>query len=93
ARVSTMSPTRMFFRSSQKITSMAHARAVFKALGQYGDLVEYKFNRCPETHQYMNFGFVTFKNREAAQKAAAKKFIKVESDLFDKPCDIKIEQA
>lgn len=44
-RNSAMTPTRMFFRTSQTIPSMAHARTVFKALGEYGDMIEYKFLR------------------------------------------------
>ena len=44
-RNSAMTPTRMFFKTSQTIPSMAHARTVFKALGQYGDMIEYKFLR------------------------------------------------
>ena len=41
----TISPTRMFFRTSRTIPSMAHARSVFKQLGEYGEMVEYKFLR------------------------------------------------
>lgn len=44
-RNSAMTPTRMFFKTSQTIPSMAHARTVFKALGEYGDMIEYKFLR------------------------------------------------
>ncbi|CDH50652.1 hypothetical protein RO3G_14671 [Lichtheimia corymbifera JMRC:FSU:9682] len=92
-RNSAMTPTRMFFRTSQTIPSMAHARTVFKALGEYGDMIEYKFLRCPETRQYLSYGFVVYKNNEDAQKAASQRFIKVPSDMFEKPCEVKIEKS
>ncbi|KAI7847666.1 hypothetical protein BDC45DRAFT_339810 [Circinella umbellata] len=89
----TISPTRMFFRTSKPIPSMAHARSVFKQLGEYGEMVEYKFLRCPETQQYLKYGFVVYKDQQGAQNAASQQFIKVTSNLFDKPCDIKIEKS
>ncbi|KAI8146443.1 hypothetical protein BJV82DRAFT_493464, partial [Fennellomyces sp. T-0311] len=89
----TISPTRMFFRTSQPIASMAHARSVFKTLGEYGEMIEYKFLRCPETQKYLKYGFVVYKHQQGAQTAAAQQFIKVNSSLFDKPCDIKIEKS
>ena len=122
----TLSPTRMFFRTSRTIPSMAHARSVFKQLGEYGEMIEYKFLRviytyildpitiatnkkectiniyvyiihykkqCPETQQYLKYGFVVYKDQQGAQNAASQQFIKVTSNLFDKPCDIKIEKS
>jgi hypothetical protein len=41
----TFSPTRSFFRVSQNIPTIQHARAVIKTLGSYGEMVEYKFMR------------------------------------------------
>lgn len=41
----TIQPTRTFFRVSENIPSIQHARAVFKTLGTYGDMVEYKVMR------------------------------------------------
>ena len=34
-----------------------------------------------------------YKNNEDAKKAMADQFIKVESELFDKPVDVKIEKS
>lgn len=34
-----------------------------------------------------------YKNKEDANKAIADQFVKVQSELFDKPVDIKIEKA
>lgn len=45
ATKSTITPTRAFFRVSDSIPSVAHAREVFKTLGSYGDMVEYKLLR------------------------------------------------
>lgn len=45
ATKSTITPTRAFFRVSDNIPSVAHAREVFKTLGSYGDMVEYKLLR------------------------------------------------
>lgn len=42
---SSMTPTRLFFRLSQKVPSINHARAVFATIGKFGDMVEYKFMR------------------------------------------------
>lgn len=39
------SPSRTFFRLSENIPSIQHARAVFKTLGSYGEMVEYKVMR------------------------------------------------
>lgn len=39
------SPNRTFFRLSENIPSIQHARAVFKSLGNYGEMVEYKVMR------------------------------------------------
>lgn len=41
----TIQPTRTFFRVSENIPSIQHARAVFKTLGSYGDMAEYKVMR------------------------------------------------
>lgn len=41
----TISPNRAFFRVSENIPSIQHARAVFKTLGGYGEMVEYKVLR------------------------------------------------
>ncbi|KAI9495680.1 hypothetical protein BDB00DRAFT_742883, partial [Zychaea mexicana] len=89
----TISPTRLFFRTSQVVPSMAHARSVFKTLGEYGEMVEYKIMRCPETQKYLKYGFVVYKNQQGAENVTSQKFIKVNSNLFEKPCDIKIEKA
>ncbi|KAG2196309.1 hypothetical protein INT46_005833 [Mucor plumbeus] len=90
---STITPTRAFFRVSENIPSVAHAREIFKTLGKYGDMVEYKVLRCPETFKYLRYGFIVYKNNEDAKKAMADQFIKVESELFDKPVDVKIEKS
>lgn len=45
ATKSTITPTRAFFRVSENIPSVAHAREIFKTLGSYGDMVEYKLLR------------------------------------------------
>lgn len=89
----TIQPTRTFFRVSENIPSIQHARAVFKTLGTYGDMVEYKVMRCPETLKYLRYGFVVYKNKEDANKAIADQFIKVQSEVFDHPVDIKIEKS
>ncbi|CAO0790121.1 unnamed protein product [Mucor circinelloides] len=93
ATKSTITPTRAFFRVSENIPSVAHAREIFKTLGSYGDMVEYKLLRCPETFQYLRYGFVVYKNNQDAQKAMADQFIKVQSELFDKPLDVKVEKS
>jgi hypothetical protein len=41
----TFAPTRAFFRVSQPISSIRQAREVFKTLGNYGEMVEYKVMR------------------------------------------------
>ncbi|KAI8063002.1 hypothetical protein BDF21DRAFT_402743 [Thamnidium elegans] len=89
----TISPSRTFFRVSENIPSIQHARAVFKTLGSYGEMVEYKVMRCPETLKYLRYGFVVYKNSEDADKAIADQFVKVQSELFDKPVDVKIEKS
>ncbi|KAI8640210.1 hypothetical protein BD408DRAFT_420119 [Parasitella parasitica] len=88
-----ITPTRIFFRLSSDITSVAQAREVFKTLGKYGDMVEYKVMRCPETLNYLRYGFVVYKNNPDAQKAMTDQFIKMQSELFDQPVDIKVEKA
>lgn len=40
-----ISPVRFFFRASQNIPSIAHARAIAKEFNRFGDLLEYKFIR------------------------------------------------
>lgn len=50
---STITPTRAFFRVSENIPSVAHAREIFKALGKYGDMVEYKVLRVSITVNYL----------------------------------------
>lgn len=37
-----ITPTRTFFKVSNNIPSVAHAREIFKVLGKYGEMVEYK---------------------------------------------------
>ncbi|KAI8373873.1 hypothetical protein BD560DRAFT_368646 [Blakeslea trispora] len=88
-----ISPTRTFFRIPRKISTVDHAREIFKVLGSYGDMAEYKIMRCPETLNYLKYGFVVYKHREAADKAVQEQFIRVQSDLFDSPFDIKIEKS
>ncbi|KAI8334083.1 hypothetical protein EDC96DRAFT_525656 [Choanephora cucurbitarum] len=86
-----LSPTRAFFRIPQKISNVDQAREIFKVLRSYGDMVEYKLMRCPETLNYLKYGFVVYKYRESANKAIQDQFIRVQSDLFSLPFDIKIE--
>ncbi|KAI8379223.1 uncharacterized protein BYT42DRAFT_475940, partial [Radiomyces spectabilis] len=84
---------RFFFRVSQPIHSLEQARAVFKTLGSYGDMIEYKFMRCPETRSYLRHGFVVYKRPEDGQQVLNDKFIRVDSNLFKEPCDVKIERT
>lgn len=44
-------PSRTFFRLSETIPSIQHARAVFKTLGSYGEMVEYKVMRVSATRK------------------------------------------
>ncbi|CEP15999.1 hypothetical protein [Parasitella parasitica] len=62
-------------------------------LGKYGDMVEYKVLRCPESLKYLRHGFVVYKHNPDAQKALADQFIKLQSELFDQPVDIKVEKS
>lgn len=41
----TLTPKRTFFNVSENIPTIQHARAVFKTLGAYGDMLEYKVMR------------------------------------------------
>ncbi|KAI8343936.1 hypothetical protein BC941DRAFT_364984 [Chlamydoabsidia padenii] len=91
--ITKITPTRAFFRTNRPIPTFSHARQVIKALAQYGDLVEYKVMRCPETMTMLQFGFVVFKHQEDAKRAFNDQFIKVNSDLFEKPCELKIEAS
>ncbi|SAM00344.1 hypothetical protein [Absidia glauca] len=93
ASIANITPTRAFFRASRPIPTQTHARQLFKTLGQYGDMVEYRMMRCPESHTLLRFGFVVYKHQEDAKRAFNDQFIKVESDLFDKPCELKIEAS
>ncbi|ORX61591.1 hypothetical protein DM01DRAFT_1332191, partial [Hesseltinella vesiculosa] len=86
-----ISPTRCFFRCNQPLTSLAQARQVFRSLQQYGDLIEYKFMRCPESTALLRFGFVVFKHQNDAKHAINEQFIKIESPLFKKPLEVKLE--
>ncbi|KAI8084670.1 uncharacterized protein BX664DRAFT_337528 [Halteromyces radiatus] len=88
---STITPTRAFFRVNQELSTLAQSRQVFKALGEYGDLVEYKVLRCPETFKMLRYGFVVFKHQQDAKKAFNDQFIKITLDQFDQPCEIKVE--
>ncbi|GAB5591437.1 hypothetical protein Unana1_06337 [Umbelopsis nana] len=92
--VSRFSPVRFFFRTSDNIPSLTHARAIAKEFGKFGDLVEYKFIRCPETHAYLKYGFVTFKNKEHTLKAISETggFLKMGAP-FEQPIDIKLEKT
>ncbi|CEG70276.1 hypothetical protein RMATCC62417_06205 [Rhizopus microsporus] len=88
------SPMRVFFRVSTSIPSMKHAREIFRVLGEYGDMIEYRFIRCPSTFRYRQYGFVVYRNSQDAYKAVEEQFIKVPpSELFDKPTDIKVERS
>ncbi|KAI9366438.1 hypothetical protein BD770DRAFT_335549 [Pilaira anomala] len=89
----TLSPKRAFFNVSENIPTIQHARAVFKTLGAYGDMLEYKVMRCPETLKYLRHGFVVYKNEDDAKKAIADQFIRIQSELFDKPVEIKVESS
>ncbi|KAI8090113.1 uncharacterized protein B0P05DRAFT_529397 [Gilbertella persicaria] len=88
-----ISPTRTFFRLPITIQNIDHARAIFKTLSSYGDMIEYKFMRCPETQVYLRYGFVVYKYSQDAHKAIADQFIRVNSDVFKAPFDIKIEKS
>jgi RNA recognition motif-containing protein len=41
----------------------------------------------------MRYGFVVYKNREDAEKAIGDQFVKIQSELFDKPLEVKIEKS
>lgn len=43
AAINNFSPVRVFFRVTGPIQSIEHAREIFRILGQYGNMVEYKF--------------------------------------------------
>ncbi|CAO3690004.1 unnamed protein product [Umbelopsis vinacea] len=92
--LSKFSPVQFFFRASQNIPSITHARAIAKEFSRFGELVEYKFIRCPETHAYLNYGFVTFKNKEYTLKAISETggFLKMGAP-FEQPIDVKLEKA
>ncbi|CAO3597557.1 unnamed protein product [Absidia cylindrospora] len=49
--------------------------------------------RCSETQKPLRYGFVVFKHQEDAKKAFNNQFIKVDSDLFEQPCELKVEAA
>ncbi|KAI9470824.1 MAG: hypothetical protein EXX96DRAFT_585858 [Benjaminiella poitrasii] len=87
------SPKRLFIQIPPQVPSVAHAREIFKTLGKYGDMVEYAIKRCPETFRYLHYGFVVYKHPEDANKALEDQFIKVQSQLFDKPFEVKVERA
>ncbi|KAG0168762.1 hypothetical protein DFQ28_004315 [Apophysomyces sp. BC1034] len=86
-------PRSTFFRVSQKIPTMEHAREVVRALRSQGELVEYKFMRCPETRQYLRYGFVVYKQPENAEKVLEQRFIKVPPGIFKTACEVKVETA
>jgi len=114
--LTTISPVRFFFRASQSIPSVTHARAIAKEFNRFGDLLEYKFIRvcpatllyvsayvpliatlpyqCPETHAYLNYGFVTFKDKEHTLKAISETggFLKMGAP-FEQPIDVKLEKT
>ncbi|KAH8556159.1 hypothetical protein BGW37DRAFT_471313 [Umbelopsis sp. PMI_123] len=89
-----ISPIRFFFRASQNIPSVTHARAIAKEFNRFGDLLEYKFIRCPETHAYLSYGFVTFKDKEHTLKAISETggFLKMGAP-FEQPIDVKLEKS
>ncbi|KAL0077849.1 hypothetical protein J3Q64DRAFT_1747728 [Phycomyces blakesleeanus] len=84
------SPTKTFFYTGYNVTTLDQAREVFNKLGQYGEMIEYKFQRCPETQTYLRYGYVTYKHEEDAQKALVDAFVKVDSPLFKKALEVKI---
>ncbi|KAF7727209.1 hypothetical protein EC973_007907 [Apophysomyces ossiformis] len=86
-------PRSTFFRVSQKILTMEHAREIIRALKSQGELVEYKFMRCPESRQYLRYGFVVYKKPEVAEKVLDERFIKVPPGIFKTACEIKVESA
>ncbi|CAO3661980.1 unnamed protein product [Rhizopus stolonifer] len=94
AATSNFSPVRIFFRVTATIPTIYHAREIFRILGQYGNMVEYKFTRCADTLVYLQHGFVVYENSDIAQKVATEQFIKVPlSKLFKKPVEIKVEKS
>lgn len=38
-------PTQIYFHASRPIPSLSHARSVFRSLGQFGEMAEYRFMR------------------------------------------------
>ncbi|KAI9304492.1 hypothetical protein BJ944DRAFT_84853 [Cunninghamella echinulata] len=91
--ISKISPTRAFFRCTQKIDSIEQSRKVINIIRQYGELVEYKTLKCPETQRPLRYGFVVFKYQEDAKRAFNQRFLKVPPNIFDEPCEIKIESS
>ncbi|KAI8977601.1 hypothetical protein BDF20DRAFT_808104, partial [Mycotypha africana] len=86
-----LTPKRLLFRSSDNLQSLGQVREVFKQLGKYGEMAEYKVMRCPETFQYLNYGFIVYKNSQDADKAMKDKFIKIQpSDVFNEPFEISL---
>ncbi|KAI7902505.1 uncharacterized protein BX663DRAFT_561595 [Cokeromyces recurvatus] len=86
-------PHKLFVQIPPQVPSIAHAREIFKTLGKYGPMIEYTIKRCPETHRYLHYGFVVYKHSEDANKALEDQFIKVQSELFDKPFEVKVERS
>ncbi|EIE89960.1 hypothetical protein RO3G_14671 [Rhizopus delemar RA 99-880] len=94
AAINNFSPVRVFFRVTGPIQSIEHAREIFRILGQFGNMVEYKFMRCSETLRYLKYGFIVYEKSESANRAVAEHFIKVPpSTLFEKSIEIKVEKS
>ncbi|ORZ02983.1 hypothetical protein BCR43DRAFT_482519 [Syncephalastrum racemosum] len=85
-------PTQIYFHASRPIPSLSHARSVFRSLGQFGEMAEYRFMRCPETQKYLQYGFVIYRNKEDAEQALKTKFLQVSSG-FDVPCDVALDKT
>ncbi|KAI7868718.1 hypothetical protein BDF14DRAFT_462994 [Spinellus fusiger] len=81
-------PSKIFIHSRSNMMNIKQAREVFKKISTYGELIEYRFQRCPESKRYLRYGYATFKHAEDANKIVAEEFIKIESPLFNEPCEI-----
>lgn len=53
--LSKFSPVRFFFRASQNIPSITHARAIAKEFSRFGELVEYKFIRVCRDRPFVQY--------------------------------------
>ncbi|OZJ06119.1 hypothetical protein BZG36_01056 [Bifiguratus adelaidae] len=63
---------RLFFRT--RLRSLEEAGAVIGKLRTFGELLDYKFIRCPETKRYLGHGFASYKPSPSVQEALVTKF-------------------